>query len=104
MQKLGIAFEVRKLNKKSYEKALLAKLEEEAGGIINAKTKEILVDELADILAVIEEIKQLKKISSTELHSIQNVNMETKGGFAKRLWLVWSEDTEYKTNEKRGKK
>lgn len=70
MQRLGVAFEIRKLNKKSYEKALLAKLEEEASGTINAKTKEALMDELADILVVIEEIKRLKKISSTKLHSI----------------------------------
>jgi predicted house-cleaning noncanonical NTP pyrophosphatase (MazG superfamily) len=103
MQNLGVAFETKKLDKKAYEKALLAKLEEEASGVVKAKTKKELMDELADTLAVIEEIKRLKKIDGATLHSVQNANMEKKGGFAKRLWLVWSEDNGYKTNERRGK-
>jgi predicted house-cleaning noncanonical NTP pyrophosphatase (MazG superfamily) len=104
MKKFGVAFEIEKLNKKQYEKALFAKLEEEAGGVLNAKTKKELMYELADILVVIDEIKKFKKIKTAELRGFQKANIQKKGGFSKRLWLVWSEDNGYKTNEKRGKK
>lgn len=104
MQKLGIAFEVKKLNKQEFEKALIVKIEEEAGGIIEAETREKFIEELTDLLSVIDEVKKVKRIKPVELQSVQRMNMKKKGGFSRRLWLVWSEDDGYKTNEKRGKK
>ncbi len=104
MRKKGIAFETKKLSKSQLEKALLAKIEEEAGGVQNARTRVELVHEICDVLAVIDEIKKVKKISTRELNAARKENMRNKGGFAKRLWLVWSSDTGYKTNEKKGKR
>lgn len=102
MKRNGVAFQAEKLDRASYEKALLAKLEEEAGGVVSAESNEELMQELADVLTVIEEIKRFKKIRPSELRAAWKENMKKKGGFAKRLWLVWSQDTGYKTNEKRG--
>lgn len=104
MKKKNIAFETQRLNKKEFEKALLAKVVEEAGGIQNAKTRKELMNEICDVLAVVDEIKKYNKIQLAELNSVRKENMKNKGGFAKRLWLVWSEDNGYRTNEKKGKK
>lgn len=104
MKRLGVAYEIRKLEKKAFGEALLMKVEEEAGGIRNARTKQELMDELADVLAVIDEILKFKKISRSELRVARGANVKKKGGFSGRIWLEWSEDNGYKTNEKLGKK
>lgn len=104
MKKKGIAFEAKKLNHTQFGKALLTKVEEEAGGIKNAKTRTELLYEICDVLAVIDAIKKQKKISAQELSSALKENMKQKGEFKNRLWLTWSSDTGYKTNEKKGKK
>jgi|SRR3989344_310408 len=104
MKKHGTAFETKKLDKNKYEKALLAKVEEEAGGVRRAKTKKELISEIADILVVIEEILKSQKIKPSDFCSAKKENIKKKGGFSKRLWLVWSADDGYKTNEKRTNK
>ena len=101
MKKRGVAFASRKLNQKEFEKALIRKVGEEAGGLGRAHSREELIDELADILNVIAEIRKLKKIKAGDLKKALRRNMETKGGFKKRIWLTWSADTGYKTNERR---
>lgn len=104
MERRGKAFAVKKLSQKNFETALITKIEEEAGGVVKARNRQELMEELADVVAVIDAIKKVKKIGPAEFRSVQKANMKRKGGFAKRLWLFWSEDDGYKTNEKRGKK
>ena len=70
---------------------------------MSSKTKDELASELADVIAVIEEIKRLKRITSKQILKALNENFDKKGGFNKRLFLVWSSDTGYKTNERRNK-
>jgi len=60
-----------------------------------------LADEIADVLDVIDEIKKLKKISTQDIRQAQKKNFLHKGGFQKKLYLFWSSDDGYKTNEKR---
>lgn len=104
MQNKGAAFEIRTLNKKEFETCLFAKIEEEAGGIANAKTRAELIDEICDILAVIDEIKKFKKIGQAEFKTAYKENFKKKGGFTKRLWLAWSAAADYTSNEKKGKR
>lgn len=104
MRKLGKAFETKKLSKGAFERALVAKVEEEAGGVANARTRKELVDELTDLFVVIDEIKKVKKIKPIEFQVARKINMKAKGGFEKRLWLVWSQNDGYTTNERKGRK
>ncbi len=105
MKKKGVIFETKKLSKIQFEKALLAKVVEEAGGIQNAKTRKELMHEICDVLAVIESIIKQKKINFfKELRAVWKENIKQKGRFNDRLWLVWSEDNGYRTNEKKGKR
>lgn len=104
MKKAGASFVVKKLNHKHYERELIKKVGEESDGLITAKLKDELVSELADVIEVTEEIKKFKKISCKELVEARKENMKRKGGFKKRLYLVWAEDTGYRTNERKYKK
>ena len=103
MSRNGVRFLTKKLSQKAFEKALILKVAEEASGVVNAKNRQELVQELADLLVVIDEVKRVKKISPLELKKTYGENMAKKGGFSKKLWLIWSEDSGYKTNEKTGK-
>jgi predicted house-cleaning noncanonical NTP pyrophosphatase (MazG superfamily) len=89
-----------RLNRRQFEQELLKKAVEESGGLLAAKTTEELVSELADLLAVIEEIRKIKRISDKHVAKALRENMARKGGFKKKLFLVWSSDTGYKTNER----
>ena len=95
----GVA-EFKKLSGKKFEIELLKKVGEESTGLLNTKSKKELISELADVIAVIDEIKKFKKIKDSELKIAMKANMEKKGGFKKKLFLVWSEDTGYRTNER----
>jgi len=94
----------RKLNGKEFEKKLIQKVEEEASGLTAAKSKQELTYELADVIEVIEEIKKVKKISNKQIATARQKNMKKKGGFKKRIFLRWTSDTGYRTNEKCYKK
>lgn len=98
----GSQCEVRTLNDAEYERALLKKVEEEGSGVASAETREVLVAELADVLDVIREIKLLKGITDAEIREAQERAFVIKGGFEKRLFLEWSSDDGYTTNEKKG--
>ena len=54
MRNKGKQFETKTLNSKDFEKALIAKIAEEAGGVVAAKDRTELIDELADLTAVME--------------------------------------------------
>ncbi len=104
IKKHGGDFKVEKLKNKKYETELIKKVGEEASGLLNSKTKKELTSELADVLDVIEEIKKFKKIKNKEIESAQKLNFKIKGGFKKKLFLFWSSDTGYKSNERKYKK
>lgn len=112
----GGEFEIRKLSAREFERELLKKVGEEASALpaltamINhsarkkTKAKKELASELADIIAVIDEIKKVRRISEKELAAALAENFARKGGFRKKLFLIWSSDTGYRTNERRYKK
>jgi predicted house-cleaning noncanonical NTP pyrophosphatase (MazG superfamily) len=104
IKKAGGDFKIRKLKAKEFEKELIKKVGEEADGLLFAKTKNKLISELADVLDVIQEIKRLKGIKSSQVKKAQKEGKKKKGGFKKKLFLIWSSDTGYKTNERKYRK
>jgi predicted house-cleaning noncanonical NTP pyrophosphatase (MazG superfamily) len=102
--KVGGTAEFRKLSPDEFRKELLLKVGEEASGLITAKTREDLIKELADIEAVTDEVKKVYGITDEELKFAKKANFDKKGGFDEKLFLTWSEDTGYKTNERRNTK
>ncbi len=104
IKKSGGDFEIEKLKTKDFNKELIKKVGEEASGLLTAKTKEELTSEIADVLDVIEEIKKFKNITSQQIRKAQQKALRIKGGFKKRLFLVWSSDTGYRSNERKNRK
>lgn len=101
IEKAGEAYEIKKLRRKEFEIELLKKVEEEASALPKCRTKKEIIAELADIMDVIDETKKLKNISDNDIKKAQTENAKNKGGFNKKIFLFWSEDKGYKTNEKR---
>lgn len=93
------AFEIRKLDEDEFQKALLEKLKEESSGVANAQSREELIGELADLQAVMDEVKKNQGISLEEMDAVIKSNQDKKGGFDEKIWLIWSEDDGYKSNE-----
>jgi len=104
IEQRGYEAAYRVLDRKEFTKELIKKVEEEAGGLAAAKTKQELIDELADITEVIEEIKKIKRITNKQILIARRKKIAKSGAFKKRLFLIWSSDTKYKTNERRNKK
>ena len=100
----GGKYAVKTLSISSFKKELLKKVEEEAGGLAKAKVKSEIVAETGDLLDVLGEVKKAFGITSTELAKARTKEMKRKGAFKKRIYLVWAEDTGYRSNEKRGRK
>lgn len=98
----GAECEVRVMDDAEFERELLRKVEEEASGVAAAVTKEEIVEEIADVLDVIREVKLRKGITDLEVRAAQERAYEKKGGFERKLYLEWSSDDGYKTNEKKG--
>lgn len=97
----GGGYSIKKLSQKAFIAELLKKVGEEASGLVSVKTKAELTSELADIIAVLDEIKKRMRISAKQIQKALKDNFQRKGGFNKKLFLLWSSDTGYETNERR---
>lgn len=102
MRRKGVAFEARNMPVAEFKKELLKKVGEEASALPALKKAKDIMAELADVLDVAAEIQKVFKISSAALRAAQKENAVRKGGFKKRVYLEWSEDNGYKTNERKG--
>jgi len=92
--------EVRELSEEEFDIELLKKVEEEASALPETTSRQELIDELADIVTVIEYIKARKNITELELADALERHVHKRGRFEKKLFLVWSSDSSYVTNEK----
>jgi predicted house-cleaning noncanonical NTP pyrophosphatase (MazG superfamily) len=96
----GKECEVRVLSDEEFEIELMKKVEEEASALPETASRQELIDELADIVTVIEYIKARKNITELELADALERHVHKRGRFEKKLFLVWSSDSTYVTNEK----
>ena len=96
---VGSSYQIKKLSGAAFEKALKNKLIEEAQEAAGSSSKEELVKELGDLLDVIEEIKRLKRIKAPQIKQEQKRALIKKGGFKKRLFLLWSSDDGYQKHQ-----
>ncbi len=91
--------EVRTLADDEFEIELMKKVEEEASALPETASRQELIDELADVVTCVEYIKELKNITELELADALERHARRKGRFEKKLYLVWSSDSTYETNE-----
>lgn len=81
--------EIRVMNKDEFKKELRKKLIEESKEVKEAE-KDELVKELSDVLEVIKSIAQSENISFNLIEEKRKERKKKRGGFKKRLFLIWS--------------
>lgn len=89
IKKEGDIGKVEVLSEKRYEEELRKKLIEEAKEASIAP-KEELLNELADVLELVKSIGSLYKIQFRKIEEYQKAKRIKRGGFNKKLYLVWS--------------
>jgi predicted house-cleaning noncanonical NTP pyrophosphatase (MazG superfamily) len=86
----GKTYGVESMSPEEFERGLLEKLIEEARETQQADDTQ-LKTELADLQEVIEALLVLKGISRQALRTEQRSRRRERGGFKKRLKLLWTE-------------
>ena len=77
----------RVLDENEYRRELLWKLQEEVNEVLNATSKEQLIEELADVLEVLKSIAKLENKSMADVVEVAQQKKLVKGGFEKRIYL-----------------
>lgn len=96
----GELCEVRRImDDNEFEQELLKKVKEEASALSMVRTREDLLDELADLLEVLDALKEYHQLTPEELRVVRVENQQKKGAFKERYFLHWSSDSGYKSNE-----
>lgn len=85
----GGEFKTRVMRRMEFEKELKKKLLEEVKEAIKAK-KDELPNELADVLEIIKTMASHYKISFNDIQKTQIEKSKKRGGFKKKLFLIWS--------------
>ncbi len=87
----GKRYELVVMTEEEYINALRSKLGEEAQEAQKAAPED-LVTELADIQEVIKAMLEALEISPEQIEQVQTQRHAERGGFEKRLKLLWTED------------
>ncbi|MFB8792180.1 MAG: nucleoside triphosphate pyrophosphohydrolase [Potamolinea sp.] len=83
--------EVAVMSETEFRQALREKLLEESQEAASVKTNEDLLSELADLQEVLDTISQVYGISREDILREQKRKRDERGGFDKRLRLLWTE-------------
>ena len=87
----GGEYKIKTLQKREFEKELRKKLLEESKELLEAPKKEV-INELSDVLEIIKSIASHHKIDFKKIEKNQIKKRKERGGFLKRLFLIWSSD------------
>ena len=82
----------RRLSEDRYKRALKQKLVEEAREVQGAESIAELTEELADVAEVMDTLIAVLGISWQEVREAQKQKKLERGGFEKRLKLMWVEE------------
>ena len=96
----GFDCHVRVVDHDEYKREIVRKVFEEASGVSNNVDHVHLVAELADLMITIDAVKKEFGISEQEISSAIDRSLSEKGAYDERLYLSWSSDTEYNSNER----
>lgn len=91
LQKHGSHIHIKPLNDSEFNHELRIKLLEEAEEVKAARTRENLVEELADLYEVIDTLADLHEITKAEIIAAQEKKRNEKGGFAGRTFVTIAE-------------
>jgi len=94
------AYEVREIaDTAEYQQELLKKVKEEASALAHVTDRFEFLAEYADLMVVLDALTAHMEFSEADIKTALSENVEKKGLYKKRLFLHWSEDSTYKSNE-----
>jgi predicted house-cleaning noncanonical NTP pyrophosphatase (MazG superfamily) len=77
----------RRLNDAEMKEALKAKLVEETQELVNAETKEQIIEEMADVLAVLNAMRKKYGINYSDVETMREEKAIDKGAFFEGIYL-----------------
>lgn len=89
----GDVCEVRTLKDDEFVPALLAKVIEEATELQSAHTRDEILAEYADVMVALDAFTRHYEFSEADIMEAIGKNIEKKGLFNERQFLLWSEHT-----------
>jgi predicted house-cleaning noncanonical NTP pyrophosphatase (MazG superfamily) len=81
------------------EQELLKKVLEEAKGIASIRKRDDFLSEYADLMVVLDALTHHYGFSEADIRVAIEENVSQKGLFKERLFLHWSADSGYQSNE-----
>ena len=78
---------IKTLNEEEFRVELLKKLQEECAEVLNAKSKEEFLEELADVLEILNYLAKLENKTIDDITYIAAKKSEKRGTFEKRIFL-----------------
>lgn len=91
MESLGVTVHYHHMDEEEFSKALLLKLEEETLEVLEASSRQDLLEELADVVEVLNAILEANNITQQELEWVRNQKAKIKGSFDKRIYCTFVE-------------
>jgi predicted house-cleaning noncanonical NTP pyrophosphatase (MazG superfamily) len=91
IEQSGNRYDVEVMSEIDYRAALRQKIIEEAQEVAIAASPDELIKELADLQEVIDAILLAEKIKRSDVDQVQEKRRDQRGGFSRRLKLIWSE-------------
>lgn len=100
IEKKGEHTEVRVIeDTDEFQQELFKKITEEATALSKVRSRGEFLDEYADLMVVLDALTDLLEISEADIKTALSENIERKGGFKERHFMLWSDDSDYKSNE-----
>ena len=87
IKKNGGVPKVSVLNEAEFKTALKNKLIEEAQEVLEASSKEDVLNELSDVMELVESIAKDNDLTMSEVEKKKQKKKEERGGFEKKLFL-----------------
>jgi predicted house-cleaning noncanonical NTP pyrophosphatase (MazG superfamily) len=81
------------------QQELLKKVLEEASALAHVTSRDEFLAEYADLMVVLDALTAQLEFSEADIKLALTENVEKKGLYKSRLFLHWSQATEYKSNE-----
>lgn len=87
MSEPGNVLEVLTLDHKAHISALKEKLREEVEEVFNAKTREQIIEEIADVAEVLDALALKLSIKKSEIEALKRAKSIRKGGFDRGIFV-----------------
>lgn len=91
LEQKGSKIHWTRLDEDQFEEQLKIKLLEEAEEVCKAKTKELVLEELADLLEVITSFCEIHDVTLQDITHLQHKKHQERGGFQGRKFVTVAE-------------